>query len=84
MVMDGGWHYSFMGGTEMILKKLRAYAHTEYMNENTFNPAWIEEQMRLGKDVLNRRVSFKKVPLEEHAPRYVVENQEKYKHLLLP
>ncbi len=84
MVMDGGWHYSFMGGTEMVLKKLRAYAHTEYMDENTFNPTWIEEQMRLGKDVLNRRVTFKKIALEVHAPRYLVDNQEKYKHLLLP
>lgn len=83
MVMDGGWHYSFMGGTEMILKKLRAYAHTEYMGSETFNPQWIEEQVRAGKDVLNRSMSFKQVALEERAPKYLAENQDLYRHLIV-
>lgn len=84
MVMDGGWHYSFMGGTEMIMKKLKAYAHTEYMGPDVFNPLWIEEQVRAGKDILNRSMTFKRVSLEDHAPKFLVEHQERYKHLILP
>ncbi|MGE9746033.1 N-acetylglucosaminyltransferase [Bdellovibrio bacteriovorus] len=82
MVMDGGWHFSFMGGTEMILKKMRAYSHTEYMTEDMFNPQWVETQVRSGKDIFNRPMKFKPVGVER-LPKYVQENQSKYSKLLL-
>lgn len=83
-VMDGGWHYSFMGGTEMVLDKLRAYVHTEYMDGDTLKKDWVEDQIRAGKDVFKREsMKFQRIQLEDRAPRYVVENQEKYRHLIL-
>lgn len=82
-VVDAGWHYSFMGGTEMIIKKLKAYPHVEYMGPRVFEPEWIEEQVRAGKDILNRDMTFKLVDIAERGPKYLYENQDRYKHLLL-
>nr|BFD69069.1 hypothetical protein HAGR004_40910 [Bdellovibrio sp. HAGR004] len=83
MVMDGGWHYSFMGGTKMILKKLRAYSHTEYMHSKTITPEWVEQQVREGKDIFSRNMSFRTVDLASHAPQYIVENREKFEHFIV-
>lgn len=83
MVMDGGWHYSFMGGTDMILKKMKAYAHTEYMTPDMFSPSWVENQVKTGQDIFRRAMTFKKVDLAAHAPAYVLANQERYKKLIL-
>lgn len=82
MVMDGGWHFSFMGGTEMILKKMRAYSHTEYMTEEMFSPEWVEKQVRSGKDIFNRPMKFKPVTVDR-LPKYVQDNQERFAKLLL-
>lgn len=82
MVMDGGWHFSFMGGTEMILKKMRSYSHTEYMTEEMFNPQWVESSVRSGKDIFNRPMKFRRVGVER-LPRYVQEHQDRYAKLIL-
>ncbi len=81
MVMDGGWHLSFMGGITMILKKMRTYSHTEYMTEEMLKPEWVESQVKMGRDVFNRPIKFKIVS-EERLPLYVQRNLERYSHLL--
>jgi beta-1,4-mannosyl-glycoprotein beta-1,4-N-acetylglucosaminyltransferase len=83
MVMDGGWHYSFMGGTDMILKKMKAYAHAEYMTPDMFSPEWVENQVRSGQDIFKRPMTFKKVDFKAHAPAYVVAHQDRYQKLIL-
>ncbi|UOF02263.1 glycosyltransferase family 17 protein [Bdellovibrio reynosensis] len=82
MVMDGGWHLSFMGGTQMILKKMKAYSHTEYMTEDMFKPEWVESQVRTGKDIFNRPMAFKRVSIDR-LPAYIQAHQDKFAHLLL-
>lgn len=82
MVMDGGWHFSFIGGTQMILKKMKAYSHTEYMTEEMLDPQWIESHVRGGKDIFNRPMKFKRVGLER-LPQYVQQNTDRYANLIL-
>lgn len=83
MVMDGGWHYSFMGGTSMILKKMKAYCHTEYITEDMMNEAWVESKMLAGEDIFNRPVKFKKLEKGEWASSWLAEHVERYSHLFL-
>lgn len=82
-VMDGGWHFSFMGGAEMILKKMKAYAHTEYMRDEMLTVEWIKTQLETGRDVFDRPYTFKKVDISQRGPDYVIQNQERYKHLIM-
>lgn len=82
-VMDGGWHYSFMGGTDMILKKLKSYSHLEYFKDGMISREWVEQQVNSGKDIFGRSVVFKKLPIGEGAPSWVVQNIDRYRHLFL-
>lgn len=83
MVMDGGWHYSFIGGTEMILKKMKSYCHTEYIKEGMLNESWIEEKVSAGEDVFDRPVRFKKLEPGDGASVWLQKNLDRYRHLFL-
>jgi hypothetical protein len=49
-----GWHFSFFGGTEQIMKKLNGYLHQEYNTENINNEKNIQEKINKNLDVLGR------------------------------
>jgi beta-1,4-mannosyl-glycoprotein beta-1,4-N-acetylglucosaminyltransferase len=49
-----GWHFSFFGGPEQIMKKLNGYLHQEYNNEEINNEKNIQEKINKKLDVLGR------------------------------
>ncbi len=81
-IKDGGWHFSYLGGVEMIIKKIESFAHTEY-NKETFKDAKsIEDAINNGKDIFGRNFSYKFVPLDDTFPEYILKNQNLYQHLI--
>jgi beta-1,4-mannosyl-glycoprotein beta-1,4-N-acetylglucosaminyltransferase len=87
--MDCGWHFSFCGGPAKIKEKIEAYLHQEFNQPHITNVQAIAERVANLQDVLCRGGShdqwFKKVPIsEETHPKYIVENQQKFAHLILP
>jgi len=81
-VPDGGWHFSYLGGVDMIIKKLEAFAHAEYNKEEFKDIKKIEDAIKKGKDLFGRGFSYKFVPLDESFPEYILKNQNIYKHLI--
>ena len=81
-VPDGGWHFSFLGGVETIIKKIEAFAHSEYNKEEFKNVKNIEDAINKGKDILGRDFSYKFVPLDNSFPEYILKNIDKYEYLL--
>ncbi len=81
-VQDGGWHFTYLGGTDMIIRKLEAFAHTEFNKKQYKNPDKIEEIINTGKDIFNREFKYEFVPLDNSFPAYIVNNKEKYKRLI--
>ncbi|MCE3010680.1 MAG: N-acetylglucosaminyltransferase [Proteobacteria bacterium] len=81
-IKEGGWHFSFLGGSEAILKKMKAYSHTEYIREEMLNIEWIEQKVRSGEDIFGRQFKFKKVGIER-LPSVIQENVSKYSSLIL-
>lgn len=82
-VENGGWHFSFLGGVEMIIKKVEAFAHSEYNKVEFKDAKKIEEALKSGKDIFGRNFQYKFVPLDNTFPEYIIRNKEKYKHLLM-
>jgi len=72
---DAGWHWSFLGGKEMIEKKIKSYAHQEYNNEFILND--IHSRMNQNKDVFERGFELKTVKIDDSFPEYIVDNQDK-------
>jgi beta-1,4-mannosyl-glycoprotein beta-1,4-N-acetylglucosaminyltransferase len=69
-IKRGGWHFSFLGGSEKIKYKIESYAHTEYNKEEYVNENHIATSIKEGKDILKREgVVFKYMPLSYYPAR---------------
>jgi len=72
--IQSGWHLSFMGGKELIKRKIQTISHTEYNNEKYYNDKNIDECLLLGKDVFQREgMNFQIVNPSSFYPEYVLE-----------
>ena len=85
---DGGWHFSYMGGSgekdisKRVVDKIIAAAHQEYNESHTL--AEVEAKTVLGKDFLGSDAEFARVPIDGSFPRYLRENISEYEHLIMP
>ncbi len=82
---DGGWHFTNIGGADQIRAKLEAYDHQEFNNEVIKNN--LEFKIANGEDYVGRRVDWLGNPFvmwtsEIDLPKYILDNKEKYAHLL--
>jgi beta-1,4-mannosyl-glycoprotein beta-1,4-N-acetylglucosaminyltransferase len=71
-ISHAGWHWSFIGGSDVIKEKLRSFSHPEYNTEEVHNQ--IETRMRDGKDVIGRQFLLQQVEIDESFPSYIVNN----------
>lgn len=77
-----GWHFSFMGGIKRIQDKMNAFAHQD-MNLPEYNTdEALQKVMEENKDLFNRDFSFEDVKIDGSYPKYIVNNKDKFKHLI--
>ncbi len=63
-VSKAGWHFSFLGGVQMIQQKIKAFAHTEFNKDEFVNEEQIKSSLANGTDILKREgIVFKFVQL---------------------
>jgi beta-1,4-mannosyl-glycoprotein beta-1,4-N-acetylglucosaminyltransferase len=74
---NGGWHFSFMGGTESIRQKIYAYVHQEFAQPEVIDN--LGNRLKEGKDALGRLYQYKIVEIDETYPKYIKENPDKFK-----
>lgn len=53
VIDNGGWHLSYFGDIEYIIKKINSYSHQEYNNENYLNKDKLIENIKTGINLLN-------------------------------
>lgn len=79
LIEDGGWHFSYLGGTKKIIQKLEAFAHTEFNKEQYKNEQEIEQLINQGKSVYGGPpLTF--VPIDETFPIYIQQNLDRFAH----
>ena len=87
-VEDGGWHFSYMGGSvekdvsKRVITKIKAAAHQEYNRPDTF--AEVDAKAKLGKDFLGSEAKFMRVEIDASFPEYLRTHLREYEHLLMP
>lgn len=90
LVENGGWHFSYLGGTNRIVQKIEAFAHDEYNRDEYKDPAKIEAMIRRGEDIFGQKdangqlLTWKPVPIDETFPVFLRQNLNKYSHLIFP
>jgi len=83
-IPDAGWHFSYLGGVDAIIHKIKNFAHGEYNSAYWLDPERIMERIKVGCDPFERGGMvrlLRPVPVNE-LPPYVVENEERFKHLI--
>ena len=78
-IPNGGWHFSFMGGEEMVKKKITSYSARELANPHVLGS--LASNMEANVDPFFRG-SLTKVNIDETYPKYVIDNLDKLKHLI--
>ena len=79
----GGWHLSFIGGKDMMKRKIQSISHTEYNKEEFYSDANIELCLRSGKDIFDREgMNFKVFPIADIFPQDILPVLEKYPNFI--
>lgn len=83
-IEEGGWHFSYIGGIDSILYKLKSFTHAKEAKQlhDLDDKAKIAEIVASGQDIFNRDMSFKALPLSEPFPQFILNNTAKYEKLL--
>jgi hypothetical protein len=80
---DLGWHFSYMGDIEKIKLKINSFAHQDMNLPQYTDSAKLAERIKDGKDLFDRSYGFKTVAItKESHPEYLVNNLDKFKHLI--
>jgi beta-1,4-mannosyl-glycoprotein beta-1,4-N-acetylglucosaminyltransferase len=82
IIKDGGWHFSYLGGVEMIIKKIEALEHTEYNKEEYKDPKKLEALINSGADIFGRDAKYSFVDIDETFPSFLRTNLNKFDHLI--
>jgi beta-1,4-mannosyl-glycoprotein beta-1,4-N-acetylglucosaminyltransferase len=93
---DGGWHFSYSGGSskppiERVRDKIASYAHQELNNDAILDQ--LQERMKQNEDLFGRtfktsrfsrikRPKFEVVPIDSSFPFFILCHQEELKHLI--
>lgn len=80
---DAGWHFTSMGDVERIILKLESYEHSEANTDETKNRAAMHRRIREGASIFpDNKSRHKLVALDDTFPAYLVQNQNRFAHLL--
>lgn len=82
-IENSGWHLSFFGSPEQVQNKIQSFAHTEFSHCNNINQ--IRTNIENGIDIFNRTNPNEELIKEENntkIPNYVINNIDRYKHLV--
>lgn len=82
IITNGGWHFSYCGDETHIKQKINSFCDRQFDIPEITD--FVFDNLKQGKDVLNRsHINYVKVNLDESFPKYLIDNQKKYTHLLL-
>ena len=83
LILDGGWHFSFLKKPENIAKKIKAYSHQEFYKDEFINEKKISERISNNVDLFDRNINYKKVALDKSFPEYIFNNKDLFKEWII-
>ncbi len=80
---DGGWHFNNVMEPEQISLKLKSFAHTEFDKDEYTSIKNIREKIDSRIDLFGRNHKYEKITLDKSFPKYINDNQMKFKKFIL-
>lgn len=84
VVVNGGWHYSFMGGADRIKTKIENIAESSLIIDKIGDKKDIEQKINTQTDLWNRKEMFaqkKLIDIKNNSPKKMLEFLKKYPNL---
>jgi hypothetical protein len=80
-----GWHFAYLGDTEFVAEKIRSFSHSEVDTPEIHQQLDVEASIRKGTTFVQSATEYKFVPVDadQYMPRSLMQDLEKYKHLIL-
>ena len=84
IIDKAGWQFSYLGGVEKIFYKIESFAHAEWDNDIIKNRDRLKNAVENGIDLFGRHEKQKQMYVEVDStfPLYVLNNIEKFQHLI--
>jgi len=83
IIENGGWHFAYLQNSENISKKIKSFSHGEFNTTDFSNAQNIEKKIKMGKDIFDREINYKKVNIDDNFPKYILENLNKYRDWII-
>jgi len=83
LIDNGGWHFSYMGGVDSVIYKMKSFMHQELLPYSSLNKNFIYSKIENGDWIWNdgQNIKVEKVDMNDH-PKYILDNLDKFKHLI--
>lgn len=79
---NAGWHFSYLGGADAVVKKIGSIA-IEFANEKNTNVDWVAQVIERGDDINGCGGKYFAVPVVgPRYPKWLVDNQSRYAQLI--
>ena len=78
---DAGWHFSYLGGKDAIMKKIRSVG-LEYGSRYSLDDSALQKLIERGDDITRNGGRFFAVPLDSSFPNYIVAYADKYASMI--
>ncbi len=82
LIKDAGWHFSYLGDTKKLLKKISALSGMEKGLKEYGNQLKLKKLIEEGKYLIEPKFKIKYVKIDESFPKAVQKNKKKYRHLI--
>jgi beta-1,4-mannosyl-glycoprotein beta-1,4-N-acetylglucosaminyltransferase len=87
MIEDAGWHWSYLGGIDALIEKVKSFSHTEANTDAILDRTRLERALREGRDFMGRwylGYRFETTPIDESYPRFLRDHAERYAGWIRP
>ena len=82
-INNGGWHFSWIGNAQKIIKKLESFAHQEYNKPEFKNLKLMEDRIRNGEHILIPGIRYEIQEMDSQFPKALLNNLDLYKSSIL-
>ena len=80
---SGGWHFNNLMQPDLISKKLKTFAHSEYSGDEFSSIEVIKKKIEARVDLFNRGEKYDYVKLDNTFPEHLLNNLKKYKDYII-
>lgn len=84
IIRNGGWHFSYLGGADVVAEKLKSIVEGGLIGDVTQLREYAVARIANGEDILKRGERMVARDIDESFPLYIRANQQKYQNLIFP